>query len=138
MADSKVTQLTAVTMPPVATDLLYLVQNVATTPTSQKLTFIQSTYRPYTKKTSANSPYTVLSGDWAIYYDASGGNSIVNLPAAASNNNRILLVKRLNASNRVTVKANGAELIDGSNTYILNSQYASVMLHCDGTQWWVI
>lgn len=85
-----------------------------------------------TSTTLTNSQYTIIA-------DATAGALIETLPVAATSVGKILIVKKKDVSaNTVTVKGNGAELIDGANTVVLSAQYASVTVHCDGTQWWVI
>lgn len=63
--------------------------------------------------TPADTPYTVGASDGAIFMDATGGNGIVNLPAATDR--REITVKNSAAAavlNTVAVTPNGAETID--------------------------
>lgn len=77
--------------------------------------------------------------DYTVLGNATGGAFTITLPAAASNPNRILAFKKIDSSaNAVTVKGNAAELIDAANTNVLSAQYAAILIHCDGTQWWII
>ena len=71
--------------------------------------------------TPAGTPYTVGAADGAIFMDATGGNGIVNLPAATDR--REITVKNSAAAavlNTVAVTPNGAETIDvpAGNMYI--------------------
>src|ERR1051326_5699935 len=87
-------------------------------------------------KTHANTPYAVAAGDYAIIVDTSGGAVEIDLPAAASHTGRVLNIKKKTSdANSVTIKANGAELIDGANTVVFSSQYTSYQIISDGTQW---
>ena len=61
----------------------------------------------------------------------------VNLPAASTCARRVYVVKNINV-NAVTVQANGAETIDGANTYPLVAQWSHVMIQSDGSAWFVI
>ncbi len=71
--------------------------------------------------------------------DASGGAITISLPPAGSAVGRIYSIKKYDAGiNVVTVMADGIELIDASNTYLLPLQYDHVMIQSDGTQWWII
>ena len=89
-------------------------------------------------KVFGDSPYTVAVTDYVIFYDPSGGNSTVNLPAAASSSGRIVIVKHTSASaNSVTVDGNGAETIDGNPTLVLGA-YQSATLICNGTGWFIL
>lgn len=63
--------------------------------------------------TPAGTPYAVAATDGAIFMDATGGNGIVNLPAATDR--REITVKNSAAAavlNTVAVTPNGAETID--------------------------
>lgn len=51
---------------------------------------------------------------------------------------RIYTVKLINAANAVTINADGAELIDGSNSLTISNLYDSVTLITDETQWHII
>jgi hypothetical protein len=73
--------------------------------------------------------------------DASGGAVTVTLPAAASSTDKIVIVKKVNATSltlAVTVDGNAAETIDGLATYIMYGLDEFVAIHCDGTEWHVI
>lgn len=83
--------------------------------------------------------YTVQSGDYLILANAAGGNVTVSLPAAASSTGRTLLIKKTDSSsNTVTIDPNGAELIDGSATYVTAIQNLTVMIVCNGTAWYIV
>jgi hypothetical protein len=83
--------------------------------------------------------YTAMTSDNVLLGDATGGAIIFTLPAAASAPGSVFFFKKIDPSgNVVTVKGNFSELIDGSNTFLLNTQYASVTVASDGTQFWVI
>lgn len=83
--------------------------------------------------------YTVQLFDNVILGDATGGALMFTLPSAASATGQVFFFKKIDASvNVVTVKGNLTELIDGSNTFLITTQYASVTVVSDGTQWWII
>ncbi|MHA2264839.1 MAG: hypothetical protein ACXAEN_20800, partial [Candidatus Thorarchaeota archaeon] len=89
-------------------------------------------------KVFADSPYTAAAND-VVLYDATGGASTVNLPAAASNTNAQITVKKVDASvNSVTIDGNLAETIDGALTQVLNAQYESITVVSDGSNWFII
>lgn len=92
--------------------------------------------RAISTKTAA---YTALATDCTLLCDATTAAFIVTLPAAASSSGMVLTVKKIDVSvNAVTIDANASELIDGSNTKVLSTQFASVTIHCNGTAWYVI
>lgn len=84
------------------------------------------------------SNYTAAPGDNVLLGNATGGSFTFTLPTAASSTGRVFYFKKIDSSgNTVTVKGNGAELIDGSNTVVISTQYTPVvMVVSDGTQWW--
>ena len=71
--------------------------------------------------------------------DASAANVTLSLPAAASVQGRMYIIKRMDGSvNTVTVDPAGAETVDGAVSFSLPAQYDYVKIVCDGTQWLVI
>lgn len=84
-----------------------------------------------------NASYTVLSTDKLLLGDCSSNPIIFTLPAASSSSGRVFLFKKIDSTiNLMTIQGNGADLIDGSNTFLITVQYASIMLISDGTQWY--
>lgn len=85
--------------------------------------------------------YTVILSDNVLLGDTSVGaaNITFTLPTAASAVGQVFFFKKIDAAAfNVIVQGNGAELIDGSNTFIINTQYASVTMVSDGSQFWII
>jgi hypothetical protein len=82
---------------------------------------------------------TLTTSHTVALCDATLGAITMTLPAAASSTGRRYFIKKVDVSaNAVTVDGNGAETIDGSATAVLASQYDSIEIVCDGTQWWII
>lgn len=93
------------------------------------------------KETGSTSAlnYNLLLTDEFLSIDASGNHVQVNLPAVATCPKYVFYLKRIDASgNTVTIQANGAETIDGSNSKTLASQYASITILSDGSVWHII
>ena len=85
------------------------------------------------------SNYTVLVTDFVVLGDCTGGAITFTLPTAALGVGRIFSLKKIDSSvNVLTIQANGAELIDGSNTFSLTSQWQDVMIVSSGTAWYLI
>lgn len=83
--------------------------------------------------------YTLSKTDRVITADCTSGNVTITLPPVSGNTGRRFVVKRTDASvNNVIVAGDGSETIDGSNTYTMSTQYDSVTVLCDGTEWWTI
>jgi len=95
-----------------------------------------ATSAPISTKTSS---YVMTTADGTILADATSGAITITLPAAASAAETIFTIKKKDVtSNIVTVDANGAELIDGSTTYDLSTQYEAIKIQSDGSAWWII
>ena len=89
------------------------------------------------REVSASGP--VLESDYIVLVDATSGAVTLDLPAAADNEGTLVTVKKLDSSvNAITVDANASETIDGTATKTLSTQYETLRLVCDGTEWWVI
>lgn len=93
-----------------------------------------------TQTGAAVTTYTATLNDFFIEYNNPTFGLTLNLPPAASCPGKIYVIKRTAANNHTcTIKANGAELIDAANTNtLINAAYKSVIIICDGTQWWVV
>ena len=88
---------------------------------------------------STSTGYTVTTTDTVILIDASVGNVTVDLPAAAANLDRVLIVKKTDSSsNIVTIDGNSTETIDTSTSIDITSQYEAVTIVCDGSNWHII
>lgn len=83
----------------------------------------------YTNVTSLMSPYTVLSTDYFISVDASGGAVIINLPDAPTTNQEFIIKDRLGqaSTNAITVKSlSGVTTVDGQASYVFSDNYESL------------
>ena len=88
--------------------------------------------------------YTLITVDYTVLVDASGGAVTITLPPAASAYSsatkvgNIYNVKRIDSSgNAVTVDGNGAN-IDGSPTLSIPTQWMSFTFQSNGTAWLII
>jgi hypothetical protein len=83
---------------------------------------------------------TFTVGHQGLYLvDATAGAVTVNLPAAASSQGYSVTVKKTDSSvNAVTLDGDTTETIDGATTYALSTQYDSVSIRCDGTEWFIV
>jgi hypothetical protein len=70
-------------------------------------------------------------------FNASSGTFTVTLPTAASIAGKKITVKN-SGTGDVTVDADGSETIDGSANFLLDTQYDSVTVVSDGTNWFII
>ncbi len=78
------------------------------------------------------------SNDLAIV-DASGGAVNITLPTPTGNTGKVIYIKKTDSStNTVNVKQNAAETIDGTANRVLNSQWDTLAVVTDGTNWFII
>ena len=76
-----------------------------------------------------------------VYFacDATAAAFAATLPPAASVAGRVYYFKKIDVSaNAVTVTGNGAETIDGSNTKALSTQYKTIQIFSNGTNWEIV
>ena len=89
------------------------------------------------KTTSQTGAYTALIGD-VVLADGTSGAFTVTLPTAAGNKDGIITVKKIDNINNITIDGNGSETIDGATTVVLSTQYDSVTMISNGSNWFVI
>ena len=79
-----------------------------------------------TPVTFAMSPYTVLSTDYLLEVDSTGGAVVLQTQASASRSRKPFTVKAINANpNGISVARTGAETIDGLTSYPIDAPYDS-------------
>lgn len=91
---------------------------------------------------SKTANYTVTAADSIILGDTTAvGAFTVTLPAAAASRGKHVIVQQTGAGgvNAITIAGNGAELINGANTFVQGvAQFVATHLFCDGTKWYII
>lgn len=90
-----------------------------------------SVQRVVTKSVS----YTATADDELILCS---GTITITLPPASPAKRRRIMLKKTDAANVVTADGNGAETIDGAATRTLSTQYSSLKLLSDGSNWRVV
>lgn len=89
--------------------------------------------------TTTSATYNATSANRTILCNAASNAITVNLPAAASNNELTLDIKKIDSSsNKVTIDANSTEVIDGTTTKTISTQWTSYTVKCNGTAWYVL
>lgn len=75
-----------------------------------------------------------------VLCDATGGAFTVTLPSAVKSAGRRIIFKKIDVSaNAITLDGDASETIDGATTNAsLASQYDTITLACDGTEWWIL
>ena len=88
---------------------------------------------------SVTTSGNVVSGDYLIIADATGGAITMTLPPAALVPGRIYAFKRINSgANAVIVDGYAAETIDGNLTHTLTPQWNSVTIMSNGVAWFIL
>lgn len=96
-------------------------------------------YRVRSVVTVTTSTYAVVDDDYLILCDASSNAITVALPSASSKEGRELTIKKVDATgNAVTIDGDASENIDGSSSASISSQYESVTLISNGSDWYII
>lgn len=74
-----------------------------------------------------------------VLVDATSGNQVKVLPAAASYEGKYYTVKKIDSSlNTVSVLRSGTDLIDGQTAWVLSGRYSAVTVISDGNNWFVL
>jgi hypothetical protein len=83
--------------------------------------------------------YVVLTTDNVLLANCASGSIIFSLPSAASAAGQVFFFKKIDATgNAMTIQANGAEVIDGSNTQFTVVQWESFTVVSDGSAWYIL
>jgi hypothetical protein len=81
---------------------------------------------------------TSPSGIEEVYIYTPSANINVNLVAAATCGSGFKYQIKNRSTNTLTIDPNGTETIDGTTTFALTAQEASVTLITDGSNWFII
>ncbi len=96
---------------------------------------------PTTTAVSQGTDYTIstTSGIEEIFFITPTADISVNLPAAATAGDGYKYnIKNLASGFTLTIDPNSTETIDGSTTFDLASQYQSITIVSDGSNWFII
>ena len=87
----------------------------------------------------STTPYTSTAthGITTLLCDTTATGITVVLPTAAANT-AVITIKKTAAANTLTIAATGAQTIDGAATAAWTSQYESITVVSDGTNWMII
>lgn len=89
--------------------------------------------------TTQSSTFTTTAAMHTILLNATGGAFTANLITASNLTGRRYILKKIDASaNAITVDPNGAQTIDGAATFSLTTQYQTVRIQSDGSNWHII
>jgi len=79
--------------------------------------------------------YTTLAADKYILANNAAGVAVTLLAAATAGDGFELTIKRVGATGAITIDGNASETIDGGLTATLTSQYESITIVSDGSNW---
>jgi hypothetical protein len=82
---------------------------------------------------------TLANGDETILVNSTAGASSMTLPTAANNKGKMLRIKKTDSSaNAITISTTGGQTVDGLTSVVLGTQYATLEVISDGTNWSMI
>jgi hypothetical protein len=96
------------------------------------------------KVTTVNAAtYDLLTSDYIlnVTYPSTAAVTSLTLPTAQTVSGRVIIIKDASGNagtNNITIDTEGGQTIDGAATKVLNGNYESVMLYCDGSNWFII
>ena len=90
-----------------------------------------------TGQVSKTENYTATIADNTILCGAGNETFTVTLPAASGVSGIIYNIKNV-GTGTITVDGASSETIDGATTQVISTQYDSVMIQCDGSNWHII
>ncbi len=90
--------------------------------------------------TSTTHTATETSGNIVILVDtaSAAGNVTVNLPTAVGNTAQFTVKKIDSDGYTVTIDGSGAETIDGTTTKVIYTQYVSLSVVSNNSNWFII
>jgi hypothetical protein len=91
------------------------------------------TFKTYTTGTSSLD--TNFEGHLG---NTAGGSVILNLPAVATQKGKKYYFVKSGSSHTFRINAATGENINGTDHFLLNTNYDSHTIICDGTQWFII
>ena len=86
-----------------------------------------------------STDYQVDDDDYVILADASNGDIHITLASASLVKENVYNIKRISSGeNKVYIDASNNELIDGQSGVEINTQYATLTVISNGSQWFII
>ena len=99
--------------------------------------FIVGSFGPIT---SSSQTGTLTLGQSTVLVDASAGEVILTLPLANLAPGKFYNIKKIdvNEGNFVRIQRSGSDTIDGETEQIISSQYTTMTIQSNGTNWFII
>lgn len=90
-----------------------------------------------TRSLSDNATATI--NDYTLLMTTGATDKTITLPLASTCAGLILSCKKIDAGiGNMIIDGNGAETIDGAATQTFTAQFDTVMIQCDGTEWFIL
>ena len=103
------------------------------------ITASASASRPIVTTVSSNTTISITGSEQIVRGDTTSSNVTTTLPTASGITGHIIILKRISAgTNTWTIDANSTETIDGDLTAVLTTQYESITIFSNGTNWEII
>lgn len=108
------------------------------TPDSGETTGLK--WRPDSEReiVTKTASYTATASDDIILCDTGSSNINLTLPAASSNTGKVFVIKKIAATNTVSIVLDGADEIDGETEFYLYKDNNFIEIVSDGADWWII
>jgi len=100
----------------------------------------EANYRSITTVNAATYDLTGTDFILNVTYTGTAAVTSLTLPTAETEEGRIIVIKDAGGnagSNNITIDTEAAQTIDGSATLVINGDYDSVSLYCDGSNWFI-
>jgi len=82
---------------------------------------------------------TLDTANFVVLGDCTSNAITLNLPAVSGNSGLTYFIKKIDSTiNAITVDGSGSETIDGATTAVINNQYETIRIVCNGTNWSII
>jgi hypothetical protein len=82
---------------------------------------------------------TLDDTNYFVRGDCTSNAITLTLPAASGNTGLTYIIKKVDSTgNSLTIDGNASETIDGSTTAVISSQYDSITIICNGTNWDIV
>lgn len=82
--------------------------------------------------------YVMVFTDHTILANASGGAFAVTLPSVSTTVGYEFVIKKTDSSANIVTVTPASGTIDGAASFALTTQYQSITVQSDGTNWWLI
>ena len=92
----------------------------------------------YAPEKTITASYSITPSDFTLFANVSS-NMIITLPDInAVPSGKIYIIKAINLLGSLSVATQGTDKIDGQSSYTFSTQYETLKVQSDGSNWWII